>query len=285
MLINEVCRECNLTKKAIEYYGEQGLISPVIMDNGYRQFSDADVSKLKRIAVLRGLGFSVSDIRTVLEKDGLPAIYDVLNKKELEIADLQTKQALIKQLADGGDWDHIRTQMDALQKKQSILTRILDKFPGCYGKFVCLHFAPFLGGMITTEEQQDAFETIISFLDGITVTVSRDLQEYLDEAIKNTDIAIIQNASAALSTAMENPEQYIHDNKDMLEQYRAVMESEEYKATPAYRLQECLKQFQNESGYNEVFIPAMQRLSPSYREYYKALQIANETFIRQYPQH
>ena len=74
-------------------------------------------------------------------------------------------------------------------------------------------------------------------------------------------------------------------DKDMLEQYRAVMESEEYKATPAYRLQECLKQFQNESGYNEVFIPAMQRLSPSYREYYKALQIANETFIRQYPQH
>ena len=106
MLINEVCRECNLTKKAIEYYGEQGLISPVIMDNGYRQFSDADVSKLKRIAVLRGLGFSVSDIRTILEKEGLPAIYDVLNKKELEIADLQTKQALIKQLADGGDWDH-----------------------------------------------------------------------------------------------------------------------------------------------------------------------------------
>ena len=236
MLINEVCRECNLTKKAIEYYGEQGLISPVIMDNGYRQFSDADVSKLKRIAVLRGLGFSVSDIRTVLEKEGLPAIYDVLNKKELEIADLQTKRALIKQLADGGDWDHIRTQ-------------------------------------------------IISFLDGIIVTVSGDLQEYLDEAIRNTDIAIIQNASAALSAAMENPEQYIHDNKDMLEQYRAVMESEEYKATPAYRLQECLKQFQNESGYNEVFIPAMQRLSPSYREYYKALQIANETFIRQYPQH
>ena len=48
----------------------------------------------------------------------------------------------------------------------------------------------------------------------------------------------------------------------MLEQYRAVAESEEYKASPAYRLQECLKQFQRESGYNDVFIPAMQRLSP-----------------------
>lgn len=82
---------------------------------------------------------------------------------------------------------------------------------------------------------------------------------------------------------MENPEQYIHDNKDMLEQYRAVMESEEYKATPAYRLQECLKQFQNESGYNEVFIPAMKRLSPSYREYYENLMAANEIFIKHYP--
>lgn len=285
MLINEVCRECNLTKKAVEYYAEQGLIRPDVMDNGYRQFSDADVSKLKRIAVLRRLGFSVSDIRSVLENDGLSAIYNVLNKREFEIADLQTKQALIKQLADGGDWDHIRMQMDTLQKKQSILTRILDKFPGCYGKFICLHFAPFLGELITTEEQQDAFETIISFLDGIAVTIPGDLQEYLDETIRNTDTAIIQKASGALTAAMENPEKYIHDNEEMFEQYRAIMESEEYKETPAYRLQECLKQFQNESGYNDVFIPAMQRLSPSYREYYKALQAANKILIKQYLQH
>ena len=58
----------------------------------------------------------------------------------------------------------------------------------------------------------------------------------------------------------------------MLEQYRAVAESEEYKASPAYRLQEYLKQFQRESGYNDVFISAMQRLSPAYREYHKSLQ-------------
>ncbi len=54
---------------------------------------------------------------------------------------------------------------------------------------------------------------------------------------------------------MADPEKYIHDNKEMLEQYRAVAESEEYKASPAYRLQEYLKQFQSESGYNDVFIP------------------------------
>ena len=56
MLINEVCKKSNVTKKAIEYYAEHGLISPVIAENGYRQFSDDDVEKLKKISIMRGLG-------------------------------------------------------------------------------------------------------------------------------------------------------------------------------------------------------------------------------------
>lgn len=253
MLINEVCKECNLTKKAVEYYTEQGLIQPRIKENGYRQFSETDALKLKRIAVLRGLGFSVPEIRTILENDSRTAIYDVLNRKEFEIVELQTKQALIKQLAESGDWEQIEGQVEALQNKQSILNRILDKFPGFYGKFVCLHFAPFLSETITTEEIRE-----------------------------NADAAVTQSASSALAAAMADPEKYIHDNKEILEQYRAVAESEEYKASPAYRLQEYLKQFQRESGYNDVFIPAMQRLSPAYCEYHKSLQAANEVFLRHF---
>ena len=262
MLINEVCKECNLTKKAVEYYTEQGLIQPRITENGYRQFSETDALKLKRIAVLRGLGFSVPEIRTILENDSRTAIYDVLNRKEFEIVELQTKQALIKQLAESGDWEHIEGQVEALQNKQSILNRILDKFPGFYGKFVCLHFAPFLSEAITTNEQREAFETIIRYLDGISIAVPSDVQQYLDEIRENADVAVTQSASAVLAAAMADPEKYIHDNKEMLEQYRAVAKSEEYKASPAYRLQEYLKQFQSESGYNDVFIPAMQGLAP-----------------------
>ena len=284
MLINEVCRECNLTKKAVEYYTEQGLIRPDITENGYRRFSDADVLKLRRIAVLRGLGFSVPEIRTSLDDDSRAAIYDILNRKELEIVELQTKLALIKQLANGGDWERIERQIEALQGKKSILSRILDKFPGFYGKFACLHFAPFLGEAIATEEQRDAFETIIRYLDDITMTIPDDVREYIDEATRNTDAAVPQNASAALAAAMADPERYIRDNREMLDRYRAVAESEEYKASPAYRLQECLKRLQRESGYNDVFIPAMQRLSPAYGEYYKALQAANRVFQRHFQQ-
>ena len=44
MLINEVRKRCKLTKKTIEYYAEQGLIYPQIMENGYRVFSEEDVA-------------------------------------------------------------------------------------------------------------------------------------------------------------------------------------------------------------------------------------------------
>lgn len=285
MLINEVCKECNLTKKAIEYYGEQGLINPTKMENGYRRFTEDDVSKLRRIAILRGLGLSVSDIRAVLEKDDTARIYDILHKKELEISDLQEKQTLIRQLAEHNDWGIIRSQIDALQKKQSILNRMLDKFPGYYGKMVCSHFSPFLSEPIVTDEQQDAFETIIGFLDDIdiVIVIPEDLQELFDEMTRNTDSAAIRIASSAIAAAMENPEQYISDNKEMLEQYQAITSSDEYKATPMYRLQELLKQLQRENGYNDIFIPAMQQLSPSYRKYYESLQAANEIFIKHYP--
>ena len=284
MLVNEVCKECSLTKKAVEYYVEQGLIRPEVTENGYRHFSKADVLKLKQIAVLRGLGFSVLEIRSILVNDDRTPLYNVLNKKEIEIAEMQTKQELIRELAESGDWEQIERQVKALQSKQSILNRILDKFPGSYGKFMCLHFAPFLSEAITTKEQQEAFETVICYLDGITMAIPDDMQEYLDEVTRNTDAATVQSTSDALTAAMADPEQYIHNNKEMLEQYRAVVESEEYKTTPAYRLQEYLKQFQMESGYNDVFIPAMQRLSPAYREYYKALQAANEVFVQHFRQ-
>ena len=65
MLINEVCRICSLTKKAVEYYIEQGLVTPAVQDNGYRDFTYMEVARMKKISVLRNLGLSVPDIREI----------------------------------------------------------------------------------------------------------------------------------------------------------------------------------------------------------------------------
>ena len=126
MLINEVRKRCKLTKKAIEYYEEQGLICPKVMENGYRAFSEDDVAYLSKIAILRGLGLSVSDIKSVLTEDCYSIMQNIYDKKDLELADIQAKQQLLYKLIENQDWEYVRSQLEQLEKKQTILTRLLE---------------------------------------------------------------------------------------------------------------------------------------------------------------
>lgn len=283
MLINEVCKECKLTKKAIEYYEEQQLVQPQVLENGYRDFSDSEIEQLKKIAILRKLGLSVSDIQTVLNGKNNTALYHVSTKKALELETMKAKQGLAQKLAQSQDWEYTRLQLEALEQKQTISERLLNVFPGYYGKYVSLHFGLYLNEPIIIKEQQEAFDTIISFLDSADLKIPVDLQEYLDEVTKNFDISFSANISDAMDKAVENPEKYIVDNQEILEQYMAFKQSNEYKNSPAYKLQELFITFNQESGYNDIFIPAMKKLSQSYRDYHEAMQKANEVFMEKYP--
>lgn len=283
MLVNEVCKECNLTKKAVEYYIEQGLVAPSVRENGYRDFSDADVTRLKKISVLRGLGLSVADIEGVLAKQGV-SLNNISGQKLREITVLQEKQKLLQELAKTQDWDSVQEKLLQIQRRQSVLERMRNAFPGYYGNFICQHFAPYLGEPVRTEEQQEAFDTIIAFLGGIRFQIPDDLQAYYDEVTMSVDDAVAENASASVRSAVCDFENYMDENRDVIETCMAYKQSEEYKASQAYRLEETLKQFNSTSGYSDIFIPAMCRLSESYRAHYEMLQRANEKLLQRYPQ-
>ena len=203
MLINEACKECKLTKKAIEYYGQQGLISPSLMENGYRQFSVADVEKLKKISTLRKLGLSVAEIGAVLKNEDLSTLDNIIHKKDAEIADLKAKQGLIQQLANTQNWEDIQEKLDILQSKQSILKRLREAFPGCYGKFFSSHFAAYLNEPIATAQQQEAYETIIRFLDTVSIEIPDDLKDFLDEVTMATDDNVLQKTQDNLGYCQE----------------------------------------------------------------------------------
>lgn len=281
MLINEVCKQSGLTKKAVAYYVEQGLIYPASAENGYRIFSEDDAARLSKVAMLRELGLSVTEIKTVLAEDCFSRMQDIYEKKALELAEMQTKQQLLRELMETKDWAYIREQLTQLEKKQHILTRLLERFPGYYGKFICLHFAPYLNEPITTQEQQDAFETILAFLDRVNITIPEDLQDYLEEATNAMDTAMMEKINDNMTAALQNPAQYLEEHKDMLQQYEAVKASAAYKSTPAYKLQALLAQLNHENGYNDIFIPAMRRLSSSYRTYSEKLSKANAVFLKE----
>ena len=284
MLINEVCRECSLTKKAIEYYIEQGIVAPAIQENGYRSFSDEDMAVLKKVSVLRTLGLSVADIHDVLSNKDAAALNEVYHKKAVQMFLQQEKQELIQELASKHDWEQIQGSLHRLQKKQMVLERLTDAFPGYYGKFLCLHFAPYLNCAVMTDTQQEAFDAIIAFLDSVDFDIPDELKGYLDEITLNLGSGFMEDASSSINEAVSETEKYIADYHEEIENYLAYKRSEEYETTPAGRLEKELRRFNSMSGYNDIFIPAMCRLSESYRKYNEELSTASEMFLQKYPE-
>lgn len=282
MLIHEVCKECSLTKKAIEYYIEQELVSPTVQENGYRSFTKEDILTLKKISVLRGLGLSIAEIRTVLSREMTTALHEIHSKKALQMSALWEKQALLEELADQNDWEQVQNQLEQLQKKQIILERLMDTFPGSYGKYICFHFAPYLNEPVLTDQQQEAFDSIVSFLDNADFDIPHDVKEYLEEVTLNFDEKFAEKISSNMNDAICDTEKFLEDNHEIIAGYLSYKQSEEYKASPAYRLETALRQFNEASGYNDIFIPAMCRLSSSYRKYHEGLMKADEKFVQRY---
>ncbi len=71
MKIKEVCQKTSLTDRTIRYYIEEGLINPSYTENylGRKsfEFSEEDISQLDDIAILRNFGFSVEEIRGLIQ--------------------------------------------------------------------------------------------------------------------------------------------------------------------------------------------------------------------------
>lgn len=74
--IGEVARACGVTTRTLRYWQEIGLLTPSGQrDGGERLYSEDDEARVTRIKELQELlGFSLSEIRAVLETD------DVLDK-------------------------------------------------------------------------------------------------------------------------------------------------------------------------------------------------------------
>ena len=92
MRIKAVCEATGLSDRAVRYYIDEGLISPVYSENytGRRNFdfSEADVSALNDIALLRKYGFSVSEIRDMLNKpDRIPVTIDSFIERKSAMVD------------------------------------------------------------------------------------------------------------------------------------------------------------------------------------------------------
>ncbi len=288
MLINEAARKCGITKKAVQYYVEQGLVDPKVLENGYRDFSEEDTKVLKRVVLYRKLGLSIREIRRVLEDRG--EISGIFYQRELELEQEKTKQEWLKRLAAGEAIEDLEPEIDLLSSNTIIIQKLGELFPGYYGKIIRLHFSRYLTGTVETEEQKKAFHQIIEFFDRVPeIRLPDDLREYLDACMEEgsgkEETERLRRVLQEQEYALQNLDEFVRNHKKVLDDYQKYRQTEEYQNSPACRLMETMKQICAANGYDDTFIPAMRKLSPLYNEHYEQLLKANEQFTKSYPEY
>lgn len=132
MKIQQVEELVGITKKNIRFYENEGLLNPARSENGYRDYSDADVETLKKIKLLRSLSFPLEEIRmlqagTLTMEDGARRHMVVLERSQTSLEkarclclELQEHQETLQTL----DADHYLQKMEEMEKEGAIFMNV-----------------------------------------------------------------------------------------------------------------------------------------------------------------
>ncbi len=114
MNIGEAATRSGLPAKTIRYYGDIGLVEPSHRQaNGYRDYDEQDLHRLKFVQRARSLGFTVEECRELL---------DLYRNRGRASADVKTIAE--KRITD------IRRKIDALKAMETTLSRLVDHCQG-----------------------------------------------------------------------------------------------------------------------------------------------------------
>ena len=111
MKINQVEQLVGITKGNIRFYEKEGLLTPGRnSENGYRDYSDADVAWLKKIKLLRMLDVPIEEILRL--KSGALTLEDAMGRHIIQLerrqANLAAAQGICARIRDN------RSQLDTL---------------------------------------------------------------------------------------------------------------------------------------------------------------------------
>ena len=275
MLLNEVINEIGMTKRAVKYYEEKGLLSVDKDSNGYRNYSEQNIETLKKISVYRKLGIGIKDIQRLLEngdKSLLLRIYqEKLQEKILQDSELEA----LKQFIDDDNAD----KANELLEYQTVENAIESLLPGKeWGEYLKSHFRPFLDVRITTSEQKQALQNILEYCDETTIKTP---------FIMRIGMKMAGGVAKETRTAGEMIAYYCDMNESEYNRLKeqvlkgAKMKTGMMKYHPSFVAQRKMQKELQDKGYNDIFIPNLMALSPKYAEYKKALDKVNDRICRE----
>ena len=273
MTINDISKELGLTKRAIKFYEEKGLLSVPKDENGYRNYSPEHIRILKTISVYRKLGIGITDIQKIVNRGDESILLQVLQEKE---AELQNKQAELLELQTFISTHDVDQAYEHFEY-ETVAQAIKDAFPGFYGRYFLNHFQPYLQIRIQTEEQKNAYNTIKEFWDNTEIRIPPLMRVsgwiMLHFLPQGTPEQMESRASAKLKLYLDpTPEEYEKLKKTVLDGYRT---KKMLRFHPVYIEQRRFMKELHNKGYNDIFIPNMKILSPAYKMYHDALTSMN----------
>lgn len=104
MQIGTIAKKTGLSVDAVRFYERNSLLpSPSRTPGGFRQFGEADVETLEFIRSAQGLGFTLNEIRELLELRGsrLQPCAPVRRQLEQKLSQVRQKLADMKKLEHG----------------------------------------------------------------------------------------------------------------------------------------------------------------------------------------
>ena len=274
MRLNEVIKQVDLSKRAIKFYEEKGLLKTKRDSNGYRNYTDKDISLLKEISSYRKMGIGLSDIKEILNDKSV--LKQILIEKKKEITISQNELEALEKFIENNNIEELYDSVDY----KALADAIQNSIPGFYGYYFLNHFLPYLQIRIQTKEQQEAYNRLIEFWDNTNIRIPFLMK-------LNSWILFKLNSKKSLIVQIEQIDSQI---KEMLNPTEEEYEKLKKKVNDGYKLKNSIfykysligisqrkfmKELQNK-GYNDIFIPSMIALSPKYKEYHNALMAINK---------
>lgn len=274
MRLNEVIKQVDLSKRAIKFYEEKGLLKTKRDSNGYRNYTDKDISLLKEISSYRKMGIGLSDIKRILNDKSI--LKQILIEKKKEITISQNELEALEKFIENNNIEELYDSVDY----KTIADAIQNSIPGFYGYYFLNHFLPYLQIRIQTKEQQEAYNRLIEFWDNTNIRIPFLMK-------LNSWILFKLNFKKSLIVQIGQIDSQI---KEMLNPTEEEYEKLKKRVNDGYKLKNSIfykysligisqrkfmKELQNK-GYNDIFIPSMIALSPKYKEYHNALMAINK---------
>ena len=275
MLLNEIVKEVGMTKRAIKYYEEKGLLSVKKDNNGYRNYTKEDVETLKKISIYRKLGICIDDIKKLLETNDKRILLDVYHQKLQEKQMQESELKALKDFIDNGDPDKANELLDYETIENAIESMLPEEE---WADYLISHFKPFLNVKIKTSEQKQALKNILEYCENTTLKTPFMMK--LGIKLSGGIVKETRTADEMISYYRDMSEEEYERLKDGVLK-GAKLKTGILKYHPSYVAQRKMMKEYQDKGYNDIFIPNLMILSPKYGEYKRALDSINDRICRE----